>query len=456
MEKNLKVVLIILILVLIILTGFGGIYVKKLVSYKNIMPDYELGLKLKGSRVTTLKVGDHTHEVIRDAEGNIVEEIPEGADENNYTKEQVPENSEESKTKENYKKAKEIITGRLKTLNTSNSEVRLNEENGNISVELADTDNTDTVLSQLLASGKFEIVDAENKSVLMTNADIASASVLYNSGNTGLTVYLDIKFNKEGKKKLNQISKDYAKVEKVEGSEEEPKEKKVTMNINGEEFLSTSFDEENKNGELTISIGSASTDNDSITQYIQQAQYYATVLSNDEMPLTYEVENSEYIHSIYSNSLYKYILLGAIAVIMLISIIYIIVRYKGLGLLSSIVYIATASILLVLFRYTKTEITLDTIILSMVLIFINTYINSKILKALDKNDSKEERKGKINKAYLKVVDLLIITLIPSVIFTYNSSSAISSIGNMLFWGIMAIILMNVLFTRTLLVGVAKK
>ena len=113
-EKKLKIALIILIMVLVTVVGFGGIYIKKLVSYNNILPDYELGLSLKGSRITILKVGDHTHEVIRDSEGNIVEKIPEGADENSYTKEQVPENSEESKTKEYYKKAEKIIRGRLK------------------------------------------------------------------------------------------------------------------------------------------------------------------------------------------------------------------------------------------------------------------------------------------------------------------------------------------------------
>ncbi len=462
MEKKLKIALIILVMVLVTVVGFGGIYIKKLVSYDNILPDYELGLSIKGSRITTLKVGDHTNEVIRDSEGNIVESIPEGADENSYTKEQVPENSEESKTKENYQKAEKIIRGRLKSSKIANYDVRLNEENGNIYVELADTDNTDTTLSHLLSSGKFEIVDTNDKNVLMTNDDIKNASVLYNSTESGVTVYLSIKFNKEGKKKVEQISKDYKKVEEsentedTEGTEETANKKTITMKINGEDFLSTDFDEEIKNGELTITIGSSSTDSDTISENVEQAQYYATLLSNGEMPLEYEVQSSDYMQSVYANNIFKYIMLGIIALIILITIIYIIIKYKKLGLLSTIVYIGSIALLLIIVRYTKTEIGLETIIPSLILILINTYVNCKILRNLDKNDSKEDRKAKIYKSCLKVIDLLIITLIPSVIFTYNSSSAISSIGTLLFWGIIVIALMNVLFTRTLLIEEAKK
>lgn len=456
MEKKLKIALIILVMVLVIMIGFGGIYVKKLVSYNNILPDYELGLNLKGSRITTLKVGDHTHEVIRDAEGNIVEEIPEGADENAYTKEDVPENSEESKTTANYKKVEKIIRGRLRTSRVSNYDVRLDEESGKIYVELADTDNTDTVLSHLLASGKFEMIDTNDKTVLMTNDDIESANVLYNSTESGVNVYLDIKFNKEGKKKIRQISKDYMVAEENhdEETEESTTEKTVTIKVNDEEFLSTHFDEEIS--ELTITMGQASTDSDTISENVEQAQYYATLLSNGEMPLEYEIETSDYIQSVYANNIFQYILLGIIALIVLISIVYIIIRYKKLGLLSSIVYIASIALLLIIIRYIKAEICLETIIPAIILILINTYINCKILRNLDKDDSKEDRKGKIYKSYLKVIDLLIITLIPSVVFTYNSSSTISSIGTLLFWGIIGIALMNILFTRTLLIEEAKK
>ncbi len=454
MEKKLKIALIILVMALIIVISFGGVYVKKLVAYNNSIPDYNLGLKLEGSRVAILKVGDHVHEVIYDSEGNEVDEIPEGADESQYRKEEVPENSEEAKTKENYKKSKDIMLERLQSLGISDYEVRLDEESGNIFVELADTEDTDTILADLLASGKFEIVDTNDGTVLMTNDDLAGARVLYNTTNSGVSVYLDIEFTKDGKQKMREISKEYREVEETEGTEgeetnEESTEKTVTIKINDENFLSTHFDEEIS--ELTITIGSASTDSDAITQYVEQAQFYAALLSNEEMPLEYETETTDYIQSIYANSIYVYVLLGIIALIVLVSIVYMIIRYKISGLLSSIVYVATIALLLIAIRYISAEITLETIVFGGLLALINTYVNCTVLKSLGKSESREDVKGKIFNAYLKVVDLLIIVLIASVVFTYNSFSAISSIGVILFWGILTIILMNVLFTRTLLI-----
>ncbi len=460
MERKLKIALIILIMVLVIVVSFGGIYVKKLVSYNNILPDYNLGSELTGSRLTSLKVGDHVHEIIYDSEGNEVEEIPEGADESQYRKEEVPENSEESKTKENYIKSKEIMVNRLKSLGVADYEVRLNEDNGNIFVELDDGENTDTVLSDLIVSGKFEIIDTNDKTVLMTNDDLDNAKVLYNSATNGVNVYLSIQFNKEGKKKLEQISRDYLATSETEHEEneqsEESTEKTITMRINEEDFLSTHFDEVMPNGELTITIGNASTDSGQIDQYIQQAQYYAAILSNGELPLEYEVESNDYIQSIYANNTYLYVLLGITVFMIIVSIIYMIIRYKMLGVLSSIVYVATVALLLVIVRYVNANITLDTLIISIILIVINTYINCKVLKNIDKNDSREDVKGKIFGSYLKVIDLLIIILISAVVFTYNASSAISSMGVVLFWGIIIMALMNVLFTRTLLIDSRRK
>ena len=53
MNKKLKITLITLIMVLICLIGFGGIYVQKKGKFKNIIPDYELGTKIEGLRETT-------------------------------------------------------------------------------------------------------------------------------------------------------------------------------------------------------------------------------------------------------------------------------------------------------------------------------------------------------------------------------------------------------------------
>ncbi len=455
MEKKLKIVLIVLVMILICLIGFGGVYIKKLVSYNNILPEYELGSNLSGSRITTLSVDtETTTEVIYDSEGNVVDEIPEDEDESTYTTEEVLVNSEDSFTNENYEKAKEVMIDRLNALGVSNYEVRLDKENGNISIEITEGDNTDTVLTDLITAGKFEMVDTEDGTVLLTNDDIKSANVLYNSSTSGVVVYLDIKFTKDGKKKLEQISKDYMAVEETEDeneeSEEETEQKTITIYVDDEEFLSTYFSEEITTGELTVSIGSATTDSDTLNEYLTEAQYYATIIGNGELPLVYTVVSSDYVYSVYSNTLYQYVLLGVLVILILVSIVYMIFRYKKLGLLSSIVYIATVALVLVLVRYVGVAITLETILAAILLILINTYANCTVLKSLNKDENEKERKDNLKKVYLKIFNVLIVTLILSIVFTYNSFLSITSIGTFLFWGVITILLMNGLFTRKLL------
>lgn len=464
MEKKLKFILIILLMVLIMLIGFGGIYTKKLVSYNNALPDYEIGVSLDGYLLTTLSVDDTSEEVIYDKDGNEVNEIPEGEDESNYTKEQVLVNSEESKTSENYKLSKEIMAKRLENLGVSNYEIRQDEENGNISISLQDNDNTTTVIAYLLETGKFEMIDTDTKDVLMTNNDIKEVNVLYNQDTSGIVVFLDIQFTKEGKEKLEKISQDYATIEETEDTDEtettaeetdKVEQKTITINVNGEEFLSTSFGEKIEIGRLTISIGSATTNTETLNTYIQQAQHYATILNNGEMPLVYTAESNEYVPSVFSADEYKYLFVGILALLVVISVVYMIIRYKKSGLLASIVYLATIALFLILIRYTSTEVTLEAVVISLILVVLNTYINCRVLKELNKENSAEEIISKINKEYLRILDLIIIVAIPAIVLTYCSSASLASIGMFLFWGITSIVLMNVVFTKKLLLSVKK-
>ena len=456
MNKKLKITLMTLIMVLICLIGFGGIYVQKKGKFKNIIPDYELGTKIEGLRETTFKLDDSTNEVIYDADGNKVDKIPDGENEENYTKKDEPVNADENKTVENYRKAKEIMQKRLKSLGISNYEVRLNEETGNLYVETTENKSTDSTLAKLLTVGKFEMIDTKDKTLLMDSNDIEDVGVFYNTTTSGITTYLQINFTKEGKKKMEQVSKDYATLtasSSDESSDEnssedssENKQKTVTINIDGEEFLSTSFSQTISNGELTISIGQASKDTDTISEYMNTAQQYATILGNGELPLTYKVESSEYMTSIYTKEVI-YAVLGILAGIALISVIYMIIRYKTLGLSSSIIYIASIAVLTILIRYTGVQINIETTVSAVIILILMNYINCKVLKNISKEDTAEERKKKLNQTYKSLFDVVLVTLIPAIVLTYCSLTKLSNVGMTLFWGVITAVLMNILFTR---------
>ena len=96
-ENALKKVLIILLIILISLISFGGIYVQKTKFVENIIPQYKSGADLSGGTAIEFKVNENTISVIYDKDGNVVSE--EGED--TVTKEE-PLNPPEVLTKENH------------------------------------------------------------------------------------------------------------------------------------------------------------------------------------------------------------------------------------------------------------------------------------------------------------------------------------------------------------------
>ena len=179
--KTIKILTIILLIVLVSMVGFFGIYKQNKNQVSNIVKDYTYAMDINGARTIKLALNS--------------------------------ENSDETKTEENYNKAKKVIEKRLKKLDVQEYNISLNKATGEMIIEIPEDSNTDNVVSNLTTVGKFEIVDSETSEVLMNNDDIKSSSVLYNTTSSGTSVYLEIAFNKDGKKKLEDISKTYVKSE---------------------------------------------------------------------------------------------------------------------------------------------------------------------------------------------------------------------------------------------------
>ena len=183
MKKKLKIALCILIIVLISVIAFIGVYAKALVSYESQLPEYVLGTELTGKRISYFKLSDETEEKIYDKDGNEVESIPEDANEEDYTRENVKVNPDEKLTEENYNKVKEIFEGRLKEMGVEEYTVRLNHQTGEVVVELEENTNTDKFIQYLQYKGDFSMTDSEDGTLLISKDDIEKASVVYR--NTG-------------------------------------------------------------------------------------------------------------------------------------------------------------------------------------------------------------------------------------------------------------------------------
>ena len=219
--KKVKIVTIILAIVLVTMVAFFGVYVPIQNRMENKVKDYSYTMDLKGTRNIRLKVDKSNKTVIKDSEGKEVEDSENLTDEEiaqkGYTKEETPYNAEEVLNKENYQRSKELIEKRLKELKVDDYNVRVDENTGDILIEIPENDSTDSIVSNIGTVGKFEIIDSETKEVLMNNGDIKLANVMYGSNSTttssGTTVYLNIEFTKDGAKKLEDISTKYTKTD---------------------------------------------------------------------------------------------------------------------------------------------------------------------------------------------------------------------------------------------------
>lgn len=494
--KKVKIITMIVLIILITMVSFFGVYTQVQNRMENQVRNYALDMDLDGARYVRLSVNKESTEVIKDANGNEVETDEEMTDEqlaeNGYTKESVPNNSEDVLTVENYEKSKKIISERLESQGVGEYEISLDNETGDILVQIPENNTTDTFVSNMNTVGKFEIIDADTKEVLMDNSDIKLVNVMYGSGSSttsGTTVYLNIEFNKEGTKKLEEISNTYVESTDTTNttsedtntttedttntetentstdnttddttSNETETTKEITLNIDDQEIMTTSFDEPIENGKLQLSMGSATTDVDTLQDNISQASSIASVLDSGNLPIQYDIESNEYILSDITNTHIAYLAL-AVGIVLLIGLIIFIIRYRVNGLLSVIAFIGLVSFYLLVIRYTNVSVSIQGIVGIIVTIILNYIFINKILSTIKKSeDSKklETVKEGIKESYREFFIKLIPICLSVIVFCFINWTTISSFGMVMFWGITLIALYNYLITATMLKVKAEK
>ena len=451
--KTVKILTIIFLIVLVSMVGFFGIYKQNKNQVSNVMKDYSYAMDINGSRTLKLTLNS--------------------------------ENGDDVKTEENYKTAKNVIEKRLKKLGVGEYKISLNEQNGEIIVQIPENTNTDTIVSNLTTVGKFEILDSETNEVLLDNSSVKSSGVLYNTTTSGTSVYLEIAFDENGKNKLEEISKTYVKsennttenttggnstsenttsentnTENTTNTEETNTtsgnstltEKKIKMKIDDEEIMSTSFDEAITTGKIQLSVGKASTDTKTINGYVTQAQNVATVLDSGKLPVKYDTEKNQYILSNITNKELAYVAI-AIAVVVVIGLIVLIVKYKVNGLLAGISYIGLTALYGILLRYTNVTISVESLFASAMILLLNYIFIEMILKNI-KEISKKTTEKIVNKstasAYVKFFNRIVPICVMVIAFCFAKWVPMSSFGMTAFWGLVIIAVYNAIVTRYLL------
>ena len=409
--KKIKLVTITLVIIAITMIAFFGIYMPKQNRMENIVKDYSYAMDIEGSRNIRLKVND--------------------------------DNDEDVKNVENYNASKKIIEKRLEKLNVDNYNIKLDEQTGDIFIEITENDSTDMVISNITTTGKFEIVDTKTNEVLMDNNDIKTAKVMYgasDSTNNGTSVYLDIQFNKDGTKKLEEITGKYVTVEHDETEEHDHSEEEntITMKIDDEEIMSTSFEEPIKTGKIQLSIGAVATDAETLQQNVNSATNMSIVLDTGKIPVKYDLEENQYVLSDiteYEIQIAEYIVLGIIA----IGLIVFIIRYKTLGIIGSISYIGFVSALILVIKYANVVLSIEGLFGIAIAFLLNYILVNKLLLKRDKMEVYKE-------FFIKIIPVIIL----SIIFCFMNWTPITSFGMVMFWGIALIAVYNLLITNYLL------
>ena len=450
-RKKLSLVLMILISLLIILAGFVGIYKKNANKYSDIIPDYKFASDLKGFRVIELEVSNSKNTTYYDKEGKKVEdsEITE-ENENDYTKEEVAVNKEEVLNTENYKKTLEIFKKRLKFLKVDQYRLDLDEETGKIILTFED-DYPEDVESILPMEGKLSLVDSNTSDVILDYSDIKSVEVNYAQTEDGYTIYMDFKLTNDGINKMKDIDK-YKNAEiKNDDSEEvtsTDNTNKFKIEFDKEEIEEVSYDDMNLNKKtLRITTAKNLTNTQSVNSKLNIENVVAKLASIGKTPVVYNLSGEEY-QNIEVNS---NILLGtiiALAVIIAIISLYLIIRFKFNGVLTTITMIANMALFTILIRLTNIAISLNSIAGLAALLVINTCLVVNMLKEI-LNEEKTFGSN-IRTAYLKSIDILIISLIVFAVFAFNSAATISTMGLLLFWGWLVVVIGNLLLTVPML------
>ena len=447
MERRLKITLITLLIILLAIISFAGLFVQNTKFMDNLIPDYQLGMDLEGYRAITLLVSDEEETIYYDADGNVASSAQEDG-----TSEKVPVNSEDDLTKENYKKARNLMKQRLEHLGISEYLIRLDEENGSVTVQIPEDSMTDIASQFLYTRGNFELTDADTGEVLLDSSNLKEVTMGYSTLSTGTAVYLSFEFNNDSVEKLREISTTYVTSTDEDGEEID---REVTLSIDGSTLLTTTFEDEITNGVIPINLGTT-TDSATLSSYMSQARNIALLVNDGPLPLEYTVDQNRFVKSdiTLESAMVPAIIL---AVILVIGLIVLIIKYRKLGVFAIISYIGYVAILLLAVRIFNLVVTLEGICGIVIAMVLNYILLVYLLHTL-KHTEKDLAQYKIsyNKAMLSMALVLIPTIIIGIVLCFATWNPAYSFGTIIFWAVFIMAIYNISITRVLFLNSIKK
>lgn len=447
MKKNytLKITLAMLVVVLVSLVSFVGAY-----KGKNLVKEYSLGKDLGERKVVSYSVvkkeensGDTQSEEIAEEEA-ATEESNESAE--NSKSEESQEKSEEEINKD-YNKSKNIIEKRLAAVDAEDYEVRLNEENGSIQMEVpADIDenflqsDAEYFFKSIIKPGKIEVVNKSTSETIIDASGFKSASAKIDTTTyTTPTVVFNIKFTKQAKDTLKNVNTKYTDSEGKEADAE------FVIRLDGEDLYPNSsstttvtaaeFVESTKNGVLELSYGQ-SNDEEALKKQYEEASIIVSKINAGTLPTEYQLDS---VNVVKSNINVKSIVVIAI-IIAAVMFLFAMYKCKAKAVLPMLSLIGLVASTLLVLRYTNVKITLFTILGLAVIVIANYML---ILKSLTNDKEFKEN-------FIDMFGKLIPCIIIGIVFCCSPYLQVSSLGMTIFWGVIVSFVYDILITRVLI------
>lgn len=402
--KPLIILAYVIIILLISLVSFGGIYVKDKNKMSNVIRDYILGTDLGASRNIVIKVDEENKELL---------------------------------TEENYAKARDIVVSRLKYMKLDYYEMKFDESTGTIYMDVPENSRADYAAQYSVTKGEFKIEDNDTGELLLSKADVKETKVQYQTTESGTTVVLNIEFNKDGAEKLRNISNTYVQSTDSEGNDTT---KKIKMSLDDTTIMTTYFAQEMTDGQMQVSLGTSS-DSEQIQNRITQATNIAVFLNTDTMPLTYKIDVNKSVYSSLTDNVLKIAIIVSIVIFALL-LIYMIIKYKKEALLAVVTNIGFVAILLLIIRYTNVDITLTGLITIPISVIIQYVFLMNILKVKTEKIDNDSKIKRVKETIRSGIEKLIPVAVIAVVFALTKWETVYSAGMLLFWEIAVLILYN--------------
>lgn len=456
-DYTLKLVLAMLVVVLVSLVSFVGVY-----RGKNLLKDYSLGKDFSKRKIATFSVVEIDNETATQNNTPSEEQNAENPEQNAENTEQNAENTEqnaenteqnaENKNEENkeqkqplsqkdkeknYNAAKNNIAKRLTAMKSEEFDIRLDEEDGKLVIEVPESMDTNFI-SEVVTKGKVEIKNKSTNEVIadgkvFKDASAALRDETFSVGMQQVTkkiVVLNMKLSKDGKKKIVEANPKYTD---KDGNEADAEfsivlDGETLYSENAESFISTV----EKNSGFELYMGQ-NDEGEELEKDYQTALAITAIIKCGESTVQYKMDTIELI----SSSINVKAIVIIAAVIGVLMIVFAAYKFKGKGLLSSISLVGLVATILLVLRYTNVKITLFTV-LGLVIVTLVNYII--VMRTLD-------NKKKLSENFMKVLNLIIPCIIVAIVFCCSPYMQLASFGMTMFWGLIVMCLYNLAIVR---------